>query len=354
MSLKPGSGIPDVMRTVEFNRYGSAKDVLELVTSAPVPTPLPHEVLINVRAASVNPVDCAIRSGYGKDVFRTKGQVGPNPFPMRLGRDAAGVVVAVGAEVSRFRPGDRVFTAPTRAAIAEYICVDAAETAPMPASLDYIQAAAVPFVAMTTWSALVDQAGVTKQTASQKRILIARGAGGVGSFAIQLMKAWGAHVASTCSTRNVDFVKALGADSVVDYTKTKISEVLKDYDVVFDSAFDMEDELLATLKVGAGASYVTIVSPKVKLADEFGLDEGMRKAEALRQTRVAQQQALGRHYYWSFMQPNGAALAEIGQLIDQGSIKPVVDRVYPLAQIADAHEFCESRAARGKIVLDLR
>lgn len=354
MNVAVGAVVPAVMRAVEFNRYGTAKDVLELVRDAPVPTPQPHEILIHVRAASVNPVDCAIRSGYGKEVFRSKGQVGSDHFPMRLGRDAAGVVTAVGGNVTAYKPDDVVFTAPTRATMADYICVDAAEAAPMPKSLDFVRAASLPFVAMTTWSALVDQVGLSAATTPGKRVLIARGAGGVGSFAIQLMKAWGAHVAATCSTRNVEFVKNLGADIVVDYTKQNVSDVLKDYDVVFDSAFDMEDALLSTLKIGADASYVTIVSPKVKLADEFGVSEGLKRAEELLQQRVAQQRALGRRYYWNFMQPNGTALAEVGRLVNRGAIKPVIDRVYPLAEIADAHEYCERRVARGKIVLNFQ
>ncbi|MCB2107136.1 MAG: zinc-binding dehydrogenase [Rhodobacteraceae bacterium] len=340
------------MRTVEFSRYGAARDVLELVDNAPKPVPAFGEVLINVKAASVNPVDCAIRSGYGREVFKSKGQVGTSAFPMRLGRDAAGVIEAVGDGVTGFAKGDKVFTAPTRAAIAEYISVAANEVAAMPRNLTFVAAAAIPFVAMTTWSALVDLGGLTEAAAPGKRVVIARGAGGVGSFAIQLMKAWGAYVASTCSTGNVAFVKSLGADRVVDYKRERVSEVLKDYDAVFDSAFDMEDELLATLKNGAGASYVTIVSPKVKLADQHGVEAGTRLAEEEYACRAAAQKKLGRNYYWSFMQPNGAALAQVSRLLELGKITPVVDRVYALAQIADAHEYSESRTARGKIVLD--
>ena len=341
------------MRAVEFNRYGAA-DVLEIVTDATVPTPAAGEVQIRVLAASVNPSDCAIRGGYGKEVFRHKGQVGSTPFPQRLGRDAAGIVTAVGTGVEKFKPGDAVFTAPTRATLADYICVDASEVASMPKSLDFIAAASLPFVALTAWTALVNQAGLNPQSARGKRIVISRGAGGVGSFAIQLMKAWGAHVASTCSTRNVELVRDLGADVVVDYTRERIRDVLRDYDVVLDGAFDMEEELLATLKIGADACYVTIVSPKIRLIDELGMEEGQKRGTALLAERVAQQSALGRRYFWGFMQPDGAALEAVGQLVEAGKIRPLVDRVYPLAEIAAAHTYCESRQARGKIVIDLQ
>jgi NADPH:quinone reductase-like Zn-dependent oxidoreductase len=314
--------------------------------------PGPGELLINVRAASVNPVDCAIRRGYGKEVFRGKGQVGTEAFPIRLGRDAAGVVADIGDGVAGFSIGDAVYTAPTRAAQADFIVADAAEVAHMPRSLDFIQAASLPFVAMTTWNALVGQVGVTSEAAPGMRILITRGAGGVGSFAIQLMKAWGAHVASTCSTHNVEFVRSLGADEVVDYTRSKVSESLRDYDVVLDGTFDMEADLLRTLKTHAGAAYITITSPKVRLADEFGLEEGLRRAEQLLATRVAEQARLGRRYFWGFMRPDGAALAQVAALVTRGKIRPVIDRVLPLADVALAHEYCEAGLARGKIVLD--
>jgi NADPH:quinone reductase-like Zn-dependent oxidoreductase len=166
------------------------------------------------------------------------------------------------------------------------------------------------------------------------------------------MKAWGAYVATTCSTRNVEFVRALGADEVIDYTCTRALEALKDYDVVLDSAFDMETDLLKTLKTNASAAYITITSPKVRLADEFGLKEGLRRAEELLTTRVVEQARLGRRYFWSFMRPDGAALAQVADLVSRGRIRPLVDRVFPLADVALAHEYCEGGMARGKIMLD--
>jgi len=341
------------MRAVELGSFGTARDVLRIVTDAQRPAPGPGEVLIEVHAASVNPVDCAIRRGYGKDIFRAKGQVGEAAFPIRLGRDAAGIVVGLGDGVRQFQIGDRVFTAPTRAAQAELIAVSEAEVAHMPRSLDFVQAASIPFVALTAWNALVNQVGVTKSSAPTLRVLVARGAGGVGSFAIQLMKAWGAHVASTCSTRNVEFVTALGADVVVDYKRSSVGATLEDYDVVLDGSFDQESELLGTLKTGADAAYVTITSPKVRLADEFGLEEGLRRADEILAARVAAQAHLGRRYFWGFMRPDGAALAAICELIELGKIQPVVDRVFPLVEIAAAHEYCESGSARGKIVVEI-
>jgi NADPH:quinone reductase-like Zn-dependent oxidoreductase len=342
------------MRAVELNEFGPAREVLAVVSDAQKPTPASGEVLIEVMAASVNPVDCAIRRGYGKEVFRAKGQVGQTPFPIRLGRDAAGIVVGVGdGVVGGFRVGDHVFTAPARATQAEFIVADAAEVAQMPRTLDFIQAASLPFVAMTAWNALVGQIGLTPDKARGLRVVITRGAGGVGSFAIQLMKAWGAYVATTCSTRNEEFVRSLGADVVVDYTRMSVKASLRDYDIVLDASFDLEADLLDSLKVNGDAAYITITSPKVRLADEFGLEEGLRRADELFAQRAAEQFRLGRRYYWGFMRPDGAALQEIAGLVDSAKIRPVVDRVFPLAEVAAAHEYSESGVARGKVVLDL-
>ncbi len=339
------------MRAIEFNAYGAASEVLEIAEAQPPGPPDAHEVLIAVKAASVNPVDCAIRGGYGKEVFRSKGQVGSGEFPIRLGRDAAGVVEAVGSSVRAFRPGDRVFTAPTGAAMAELIKVDADEVALAPANLDFIEAASIPFVAMTAWNALVKQSGLSSMNTLGKRVIIARGAGGVGSFAIQLMKAWGAWVATTCSTDNIDFVRDLGADMVVDYRRQRVAEVLHGYDAVLNGTFDLEEDLLSALKTSSNASYITITSPKVRLADEFGLVEGFRRADAMLARIQEAQQRLGRRYLWGFMKPDGAALGEVAALIAAGKIRPIIDRVYPATDIAAAHEYCESGKVRGKVVI---
>jgi NADPH:quinone reductase-like Zn-dependent oxidoreductase len=341
------------MRAVEFIGYGPAAQVLRINRDATVPAIAPAEVLIRVLAASVNPVDCAIRSGYGKEVFRFKGQVGPDLFPQRLGRDAAGIVEAVGGAVTNFATGDRVFCAPTRAAQADFIAVDASEVAHMPSALSFTEAASIPFVALTAWSALIGQGGLNAQSASSKRILITRGAGGVGGFAIQLMKAWGAYVATTGSARNVEYLKALGADLVIDYSREKIADAVRDIDVALDGAFDTEASVLGTLKVGSDAAYITIVSPKMRLIDEFGIAEGTRRADHLLSDRAQIQQGLGRRYYWGFMRPDGAALNIVRELAESGRIRALVDRVFGLDQIAEAHEYCESGQARGKIVMDL-
>jgi NADPH:quinone reductase-like Zn-dependent oxidoreductase len=340
------------MRTVEFNRYGGP-EVLELVGDAPIPAPAPNEVLIRVYAASVNPVDCAIRRGYGRHFFRPASQVDERPFPLRLGRDAAGVISGVGSEVTSFRSGDRVYVASRRAAIAEYIVTEASLVAPLPVDLDFVPAASLPFVAMTVWNCLVNQVGLNADNARGKRVLIARGAGGVGSFAIQLLKAWGAYVVSTASSRNVAFVKDLGADRVIDRSRESVADLPKDFDAVLDSTFTEAEKFLDLLKIHGGASYITITSPRLSLEDDHGAVEGARRSAALFQERSAAQAALGRRYLWGFMQPDGHALREVSHLVEAHEIRPIVDQIYPLSDIAAAHVYSESGRARGKIVLSL-
>jgi len=333
-----------------IRRFGPAAEVLEQVTDAPRPAAGPGEILVRVQATSVNPIDCAVRAGYGSEFFKARGLV---RMPLIPGRDVAGTVEEIGAGVDGFTRGQKVYAAATNFATAEFIGIPASWAAPMPRALSFTEAAALPYIALTAWSALVDAAGLDAKAAAGKRVIVPRGAGGVGSFAVQLMKAWGASVASSCSARNVEFVRGLGADPVVDYGKQKLDDVLRDYDAVLDTTFDREAELLSALKTHADAVYVGVVTPKIRLVDEFGVADGLRRGEELLSQRRAEQARLGRRYYWSFMEPNGTALREIGRLVESGKVRPVIDSVFPVEDIVKAHERCETRQARGKIVLTL-
>jgi NADPH:quinone reductase-like Zn-dependent oxidoreductase len=336
------------MKVAQYDQYGAPRDVLKIV-SAPIPKPGPDELLVRVRASSVNPIDCALRSGYGRAFFEKRAAL-----PLSPGRDIVGEVVAKGASVTTFAPGDAVYASVFYGANAEYIAVPAAHTALKPASLSFIQAAALPFAALTAWTALVKVAGLDPSTTPGKRVLIPRGSGGVGSVGIQLIKAWGGYVASTCSTRNVELVKSLGADLVVDYTKQELNGVFRDFDVAFDTSFDTEQVLLDALKIDAGARYVSVVSPKLKLIDEFGLEEGLRQGERLLAERKQSQAALGRGYDWVFAELDGAALRTIAELVDAGKLRPVLNQVFPFERIAEAHEHCETVRSPGRIVIDLQ
>lgn len=356
------------MRAVVVRSYGRAEDVLELVNDAPVPEPAPDEILVRVHATALNSVDCSARMGYGRNVFSTLW----GELPLILGRDVSGTVEATGSKVTRFKPGDEVYAAPHIGCYAEYVTVKAEHAAGKPASLTHLEAASLPFVALTAWTALVEHAGLAPDNCAGKKVVIPRAAGGVGSFAIQLMKAWGAHVTGICSSRNVDLVKRLGADEVIDYTRQDFTQVLNHCDVALDtvgkpadfetmdgrqpnagSPEDFDEKLMSVLKTDADAVYVTICSPRMVLTDRYGLEEGTRRAEAVYRERAAAQVLLGRRYHWSFCMPSGKALEEIAGLIDNGAIRPVVDRVFPLEEIAAAHLYCESGCVQGKIVINV-
>ena len=263
------------MKAVEYVSFGPAEDVLKIRHDMPKPEP-GDGTLVRVHATSVNPIDCAVRSGYGTAFFLAKGLM---QLPLIPGRDVAGTVEKLGAGVTGFELGQEIYAGATNFATAEYIAIPASWAAPKPQTLSFTEAAALPYAALTAWSALVNTIGLTAKTTRGKRVVIPRGAGGVGNVAIQLMKAWGAHVASIVSTRNVELVRGLGADVVVDYLKDDFSNRLHDYDVAFDTAFDTEQKLLGTLKTGADAAYVSIVTPKMQLIDQYGLDDGLKRGD---------------------------------------------------------------------------
>lgn len=338
------------MRAVIHRRYGAAREVLELTEDQPFPEIGATDILIRVFATSVNPIDCAVRSGYGAAYFEKIGIVRKPHVP---GRDVAGVVQAVGPAVSAFTPGDRVWAGILWGGCADYVAVSEEHAAPMPASLSFREAASFPYAGLTAWTALVTHAGLKPGAAHGKKVIVPRGAGGVGCYAIQMLKAWGAHVATIVSTRNVELVESLGADVVIDYKRQDFAGLLQDYDVAFDTSFDTEQRLLNALKVNADAAYVSVVTPKLTLIDQHGLEAGIAAGEVFLAERVAAQAALGRRYAWSFMRPSGAALREAAALFDSGAMRPVIDSVYPLASLAEAHERSESGAASGKIVIEV-
>lgn len=361
------------MKAVEIHEYGAARSVLRLNDNAPTPKPAADEILIENFGTSINPVDCAARSGYGRDFFS---QVGWGELPQILGRDASGTVAATGSAVRGFKVGDPVYAAPPIGCYAEYVTVKAEHAARKPAILSHLEAASLPFIALTAWSALVVDVGLTPETAAGRKVAVTRAAGGVGSFAVQLLKAWGAEVAGICSTRNVDFVRQLGADTIVDYDREDFLDRLSGYDLVFDlvgrkSDFDEIDmdykagfdagegaeydsQLMSILRPDSDATYVTVCSPKVAFTNRFGFEEGLHRAEQEYEVRAKSAAARGPRYLWSFFKPDGHALREIAALVDAGKIRPVIDRVYPLQDIAAAHEYCESKKAQGKIVVDIK
>ncbi|NKE60201.1 NADP-dependent oxidoreductase [Lentzea sp. PSKA42] len=334
------------MRAFIVDRYGKSGNVLR-AGDVPEPEVREHDVLVQVHAAGVNALDVKIRDGEFKLVL-------PYRPPFVLGNDVAGVVVRAGAGVRRFKPGDEVYARPDKDRIgtfAELISVNEDDLAPKPKRLTMEEAAAVPLVGLTAWQALVEIADLRKG----QKVFIHAGAGGVGTFAIQLAKHLGATVATTTSAANVDLVKRLGADVVIDYRKDDFETVLRDYDVVLNS---LDDETLRkSLRVlKPGGKLISISGPPdPAFAREIGkpwtlgpvmrvLSRRIRKAAQRRQVS----------YSFLFMRANGKQLSEITSLIDSAVITPVIDRIFPFESTNEALAYVQKGRAKGKVVVKIK
>jgi len=342
------------MKAVEINEYGPV-NVLKVNESVPIPDIAPNEVLIHNKATSVNPVDTRKRIGYGRSIFVKKRR---REFPWIMGNDAAGVITKIGKKVSKFNINDEVFSALSgykQGAWAEFVPVPEDAAAKKPKNLSFEEAASIPYVALTTWAAIVDRGGQNPGEGAGKKALVHAGSGGVGSFAIQLLKAWGWYVATTCSTRNVELVKSLGADEVVDYTKDDFAKILKDYDLVYDTiglnVTGNEIKSLSILKQSSRAVYVSIVHPVVNSLDHYGLILGALKVMMDLTRKKIMNRGIG--YHWAIFKPNGKALDLIREYIEAGKIKPVIDRKYNIQQMTEAHKYIETGHTRGKVVIKI-
>jgi NADPH:quinone reductase-like Zn-dependent oxidoreductase len=331
------------MKAFIVDRYGSEAGVR--VGEMPDPEVREDDVLVQVHAAGVNPVDSKIRNGDFKSFLRYR-------LPFILGHDVAGVVVRVGSRVHRFKPGDQVYASEGRAgAFAEFIAINEDEVAMKPAALTMAEAAATPLVGLTAWQVLIERA---KLKPGQK-VLIHAGSGGVGTFAIQLAKHVGATVATTTSTENVDLVRRLGADVVIDYKKEDFADVLRDYDVVLNSLDKVTlEKSLRVLK--PGGQLISISGPPdAAFARSIGASWVLRVVmSALSRGIRAQAKRRQVQYSFLFMSANGGHLAKITSLIDKGVIRPVVDRVFPFASTKEAMAYVEAGRAKGKVVVSMR
>ena len=330
------------MKAAVIDRYGSN----DLVRTAEVPVPRigPSDLLVQVHAASVNPLDIKTRNGELKPLIRFR-------FPLVLGNDLAGVVLDVGAQVTRFREGDAVYArldSNRIGAFAEFALVREGAAAPKPANVTFEEAASLPLVALTAWQALVE---IGELRAGQ-RALIHAGSGGVGSVAIQLARHLGATVFTTVGRRNVDLVKRLGADVAIDYRSERFEDVARDCDVVLDSAGG--DTLVRSFEcVRRGGVVVSIGgTPSAAFARRWGLNPLLVLALgilSLKSTTAARRH--GARYEYLFMRADGGQLREITRLVEGGVIRPLVDRVFPLEQVRDALAYSESGRATGKVVV---
>ncbi|MGH7679209.1 MAG: NADP-dependent oxidoreductase [Gemmatimonadaceae bacterium] len=330
------------MKAFVVEQYGKGG-----LRAADVPDPIvgPRDVLVRVRAASINPLDKMVRNGEFKLLLKYK-------TPFVLGHDLAGVVTRVGEEVHDYRVGDEVYSRPRDlriGAFAEFIAIDERDIALKPKSLTMEQSAAVPLVALAAWQALVELAHVRPG----QRVLIHAGAGGLGSTVVQLARHLGAYVATTARGDDVEKVRGFGADEAIDHTKTDFAEVLSGCDVALDSlGGDNLVKSLTVLKPG-GLAISVVGPPDAAFAEQIGRPL-LKPVMALMSLRVRARAArLGVRYSFFFMRADGAQLTTLAALYDAGTLRPVLDRTFPFDQTLDAMAYVEQGRAKGKIVVTM-
>lgn len=333
------------MKAFTFKRYGKSPELG--FDNVDIPIIKPDKILVKVYAVGLNPIDNVIPTGIFKPVLHFK-------LPAIVGSDLSGVVIAVGSRVTRFTPGNEIFASifdTGTGSLAEFVSVPESAAAMKPANLDFVQAASLPMVSLTSWQALKELAGIHKG----HKVFIPAGSGGIGTLAIQLAKHFGAIVGTTTSTDNVEWVSRLGADEVVDYKKQKFENVLSDYDIVLGTIRgDTIEKSTQILK--PGGKIVSLIGPlDAGFARERGLNFFLRLVFGLMSRkimRLAKKQGIT--YSFLFVRPDGDKLSEIGKLIEAEHIKPVIDKVFSFAETSDALIYLGRGHAKGKVVVRMQ
>lgn len=330
------------MKALLLKRYGKTNQFE--FADTPRPTIKSNEILVQIHAVGLNPIDNKIPTGAFKPIIKLE-------LPVVMGSDLAGVVVEVGSHVTRFKLGDAVFASIFdlgTGSLAELAIVPERAAAIKPANLDFVQAASVPMVGLTSWQALKVRADLMPG----QKVLIPAGSGGIGTFAIQLAKYLGAKVATTTSTANIDLVKRLGADEVIDYKKQEFENILQGYDVVLGTT--MGDGIEKSLQILKPQSRVVslVGPPDAAFARARGMSFLMRFVFGLLSRKIIRHaKKVGAEYSFLFVHPDGHQLAEIGKLLENGHIVPVVDKVFPFDQTKEALAYLEAGRAKGKVVV---
>ena len=333
------------MKALVLNRYGGPNQIA--FADIPRPVPKADEILVQVHAAGLNPIDNMITKGTFKPIIRLQ-------LPSTLGSDLAGTVVEVGSRVTRFKVGDSVFASTFDldiGALAEFAVIPESIAALKPANLDFVQAASIPMVGLTSWQALKERANVQPG----QKVFIPAGSGGIGTFAIQLAKCLGAKVGTTTSTGNVDLVRSLGADEVIDYKKQEFQELLKDYDFVLGTV--RGDAIEKSLQILKPNSHVIslIGPPDAAFARARGMNFLMKFVFGLLSRRIigrANKRRVG--YSFLFVRPDGEQLTKIAELLQTETIRPVIDQTFSFEQAKEGLAYLEKGRAKGKVVVRMK
>lgn len=311
------------MKAAQITKYGG-QDVIQLNTEVEKPETTDDHVIVEVHAVAVNPFDIKVREGLVRDMAELD-------FPAILGGDVAGLVAEIGSGVTGFEVGQPVYglagALSGKGAFAEYTSVVAGQLARKPETIDFVEAAALPQVSTSAYQALVD----TMALQAGQKILIHGGAGGIGSVAIQIAKSIGAYVATTVSTNDVEFARGLGADEIIDYTVHDFSEILKDYDAVYDTVGG-ESNIKSYNVLKRGGNLVSMVAPpNEELVNQHGIN-----------------------YSAQFTKSTTERLTKVAELVDAGAIKVQIDRVFPFDETPEAVEYLKTGHPRGKVVVRVR
>lgn len=331
------------MQAFLLNRYGGPEATGLGEVSRPVPGP--GDVLVRVHAAGLNPVDFKTRNGMLKVVQRYD-------LPVIMGNELAGTVESCAEATSGFKPGDRVFARVPKdrmGAFADYAVVPASHLAVLPPSIDFETAAGVPLAGLTALQALRDELRLKPGS----RVFIPGGAGGVGTFAIQIAKWLGAEVTTTASPRGRALVERLGADVVIDYTTQRFEEKVRDMDGAFDLiGGETLEKCFGVVKPGAMVVSVAGMPEPVTARKDLGRGSALAALFWLASFGLrAKARKHGVTYRYLFMHPSGAELGELARLIEERKLDPVIDRSFPFADIGDAMAYLESGRAKGKVVV---
>ena len=333
------------MKAFIVNGYNKKEKLL--LKEIPQPVVRENDVLVEIHAAGVNVLDSKVKSGEFKLIL-------PYKVPFILGHDLAGIVKQVGSNVSKFKVGDEVYSRPADHHIgtfAQYISLSENDVALKPKNISMEEAASIPLVGLTAWQALVELGNLKRG----QKVFIQAGSGGVGTFAIQLAKHLGATVATTTSSSNIDLVKSLGADIVIDYKKDDFENVLKDYDLVLNSQDPKTLEKSLRILKPNGKLISISGPPTPEFASDMGLPWFVKLVMKFLSSGVkkkAKKQNVS--YSFLFMRAEGKQLSEITALIDKGIIRPVMDKVFPFEQTNEALAYVENGRAKGKVVVKVK
>lgn len=329
--------------------YGPPEKVLRL-EKLPIPEPQGRQVLVRILASSLNPIDLRMLQGYGARLRRL---VARREFPFIPGRDVVGEVVDSGPEVTKFETGDLVVGITDLREIgahAQFSAISETNLTHAPPGIPPGKLAAIPYVAMTTWSALVGRLDLDPSSAAGKSLFVHAGSGGIGSFTIQWAKSLEMKVSTTCGPSNVEWVKELGADVVVNYRDQDYREIVQDVDFAYDTlGGKYEKGTVALVKSGGG--YVSLIHPTMRYTDRFGLFGGGLAAIGTLVGRKILHGMKGRKYAWAIAQPSEAGITHVMEKVGSGKVSAVIDRELPMKDIISGFEHLASGRAKGKVVL---